>query len=188
MSRARTAPQLAADVASHRGSAVLLELQFVSGTLRLCIGPWGITVGADTYVHTGAAMTCEAHGEAADGTEGLRFVMSGLDAGIFDLVINEPYQRRLVRLLEQRFDANDALADTASAEFVGRMVALSSTENPADRKHTVTVDVEHFDAEGRRARNIRYSDAEQRRRYADDLGAEYVASLVERVMSRAPKG
>ena len=66
------------------------------------------------------------------------------------------------------------------------MVQLTSTENPADRTHTVTVQTEHFDAEGRRSRNLRFSDAEQRRRYPDDLGAEYAAALEERVMTRAP--
>lgn len=186
MSRDRTAPQIAADVASHRGAAVLLELLFDSGTLRLAIAPWNVTVGADTYQHTGAAMSVEAHTEAADGTEGLRLALTGLDAGIFDLVVSEPYQRRLMRLLEQRFDADDEPADEASVEFIGRMIGMQSSEHPQDRTHTVTIEVEHFDAEARRPRNIRFSDAEQRRRYSDDKGAEYVAAMVERVMNRAP--
>jgi hypothetical protein len=186
MSRNRTGTQVAADTAGHKGSAVLLELLFDSGTLRLCIGPWSITSGGNLYVHTGAAMQVEAHGEAADGTEGLQFTLSGLEAGIFDLLVNEPYQRRLVRLLEQRFNAADAAADVASVEYIGRMLALQSSEDMAARSWTVTLQTEVFDAEGRRARNLRFSDAEQRRRYPADLGAEYVASMVERVMTRAP--
>lgn len=186
MSRGRTGTQTTADTASHRGAAVLLELLFTSGTLRLCIGPWSITSGGNLYTHTGAAMTVEPHGEAADGTEGLMFTLTALEAGIFDLVVTEPYQRRLVRLLEQRFNADDTPADVASVEYIGRMVSLTSVENPQDRTWTVQVQTEQFDAEGRRSRNIRFSDAEQRSRYPADLGAEYAASLEERVMTRAP--
>jgi len=185
MSRNRTSPQVDADVASHKGSAVLLELLFDSGTLRLCLGSWNITSGANLYVHTGSALTCEAHGEAADGTEGLQFTLAGMDAGIFDLVVSEPYQRRLLRMLEQRFDAADAPVGAASVEYVGRMIALQSTEDTRARTWSVTVQTEGFDAEARRSRNIRFSDPEQRRRYPDDKGAEYVAALVERVMTRA---
>lgn len=186
MSRGRTGTQTAADTASHRGAAVLLELSFDSGTLRLCIGPWSITSGGNLYVHTGAALAVEAHGEAADGTEGLQFTLSGLPSGIFALVVNEPYQRRLVRMLEQRFNADDTPADVASVEYIGRMVSLTSQEDAKNRTWTVAVQTEQFDAEGRRARNIRFSDAEQRRRYPSDLGAEYASSLEERVMTRAP--
>jgi len=186
MSRGRTGTQTAADTASHRGAAVLLEMAFDSGTLRLCIGPHSITSGGNLYVHTGAALSVEPHGETADGTEGLQFTMTGLAAGVFDLVAGEPYQRRLVRMLEQRFSADDAPADVASVEYIGRMVGLTSQEDPKSRTWTVAVQTEQFDAEGRRARNVRFSDAELRRRFPGDLGAEYAASLEERVMSRAP--
>lgn len=185
MTRGRTVGQVAADTASHSGSAVLLEFEFDSGTLYLCLGRWTITYGGNVYVHTGAAMTVAEHGEAADGTEGLEITLTGLDAGIFDLVVSEPYQRRPMRLLELRFDADDQPVGDPTVEFPGRMLLLTSVENAKDRKHTVAVQCEHFDAEGRRPRNIRFSDAEQQRRYPGDLGAEYVASMVERVMTRA---
>ena len=188
MSRDRTSGQVAADVAAHSGAAVLIELGFDSGTLRLCVGPWSITVGADVYTHTGAALTVAPHGEAADGTEGLELTLSGLDAGIFDLLVTEPYQGRTMQLMEQRFDADDVAAGSPSVEFPGRMVALTSTEDPKSRTHTVTLTVEHYDADGQRPRNLRFSDAEQRRRYPGDLGAEYVASMVERVLTRNPGG
>lgn len=186
MSRDRTGTQVAADTASHKGSAHLLELLFDSGTLRLCIGHWSISSGGNLFVHTGSALQVDAHAEAADGLEGRQYTLTGLQPGIFDLLVNEPYQRRLVRELEQRFNADDTQADVASVEFLGRMVAMNSVEEPSSRTWTVTIQAENFDAEGRRARNIRFSDAEQRRRYPSDLGAEYVASLVERVMTRTP--
>lgn len=187
MSRNRSPALLAADTARHAGWAVLLELAFVSGTLRLCIGPWNMTVEGDTYYVTASAMKVEVHGESVDGLEGLAFSLSGLDPAVFALVVTEPYRGVVVRMSEQRFDAEHALVDDPQVEYVGRIINMSSTENAKDRTHTVTVQTEHFDAEGRRPVNLRFSDAEQRRRYPDDKGAEYVTSLTERILQRRPK-
>jgi hypothetical protein len=116
----------------------------------------------------------------------MEFILTGLEAGIFDLVVAEPYRGRLVRLIEQRYNADDDEADVATVEYIGRMVAMASTEDVASRTWTVSVQTEIVEADARRSRNLRFSDAEQRRRYPGDLGAEYVSSLVERVMTRAP--
>lgn len=187
MSRDRTAPQLAADLAPHSGYAVLLELLFDSGALRLCLGSWPIVVGADTYVATGPLVSIQEHSEAADGTDGLQVTMTGLDPAVVTLVVSEPYRGRLARVLEQRFDADHIAVGSPTVEFPGRMVSMTSSESPDDRTHTVVLQLEHFDAEARRAVDIRFSDAEQRRRYPSDKGAEYVTSLTERVLARKPK-
>lgn len=184
MSRDRTAPQIAADTARHSGHAILLELNFDSGVLRLCVGPRNVVVGADTYLATGTAMTVEEHIEGADGTEGLVFTLSGLAGGVFDLMADEPYKGRIVRMLELRYDADDQPVGDPTAEYIGRMVAMTSTEDPKDGRHTVTVQTEHFDADGDRPVNLRFSDGEQRRRYPDDKGAEYVTDMTDRVLRR----
>lgn len=187
MSRGRTTPQRNADTARHAGVAILLELLFDSGTLRLCVGPYSVTIGADVYYATGTALSVEEHGEATDGTEGLQFGLSGLDPAVLPLVVNEPYKGRVLRMAELRFDANHQPVGDPQVEYVGRMVAMTSSEDPEQRTHTVVVQTEHYDAEGRRSVQLRFSDAEQRRRYPDDKGAEYVTSLTERVLSRKPK-
>lgn len=187
MSRDRSAPQIAADVARHSGGVALLEMLFDSGALRLCLGPWNITIGADVYTATAGLLTVSEQQESADGVEGLDFSMSGLDPAIFDLAMLEPYTGRLVRLLEQRYDEADAPAGVPSGEYVGRIKAMTSSESPKDGKHTVTVQTEHFDAEGQRPRALRFSDAEQRRRFPADKGAEYATNLTERSLSRKPK-
>lgn len=187
MSRGRSTAQKAADTARHAGWAALLELQFDSGTLRLCLGPFDITVGEDVYSRTGALLSVDAMTEAVDGTEGLSFALSGCAPGIFDLVVNEPYKDRVIRLLEQRYDAEHQAVEAPSVEWVGRMQVMTSTEHPKNRTHTVVVQAEHYDAQARRPVNLRFSDAEQRRRYPGDRGAEYVTSLTERVLARKPK-
>lgn len=188
MSRGRDAALVAADTAEHKGSAALVELLFASGPLRLNLGRWPITAEGNVYSPTGPLVEVEAQTETADGVEGISYTLTGLPAGIFDLVVNEPYQRKLVRLLEARFDANDQLVSAPTVENIGRIVSIVSRENQVERNWIVTLQTEHFDADARRAVNIRYSDAEQRRRYPDDAGAEYAASLVERVLTRTPAG
>lgn len=187
MTRGRTAPQLAADVAGHAGGAVLIEMLFDSGTLRLTTSPWPVVVGGNTYTATGLALSIGESQEAAGGAEGAEFTMTGLDSGVFDLVVAEPYNGRVVRLLQARFDANDQPVEDPAVWYVGRMRAMTSTEVPGERKHTVQIQTEHYDAELSVPRVVLFSDAEQRRRYPADTGLQYVAALVDRTISRKPK-
>lgn len=186
MTRGRSPALKAADTARSAGRAVLLELQFVSGTLRLYAGPHDLTIGDDTWFATGHVLTVDKHGEAADGTEGLQFSLSGLAPGISDLVVTEPYQRRLVRMGEQRYDANHQLVEQPTWEFIGRMVGMYGEENPADRTYTVTVQAEHYANDARRPVHLRFSDAEQKRRHPADKGCEYATAMVEFVLQRKP--
>lgn len=182
--RGRSGPLQAADAARHAGVAMLVEMAFPGGTLRLALASRDITVGADTYTATGSFLQIDASQEGADGTEGLTLSLSGLDPAVLTLVIAEPYKGTVVRVLEQRFDADHQPVEAPSVEFIGRVVAMTSSEQPQDHTHTVVVQTEHYDAEGRRPVSLRFSDAEQRRRYPTDKGAEYVTSMTERVLVR----
>lgn len=187
MTRGSTGPQIAADIAPHAGRAILVEMLFDSGALRLAIADRPITVGADTYVTTGAAFAMSAVDESVAGFEGFQLSLAGVDAGIMALMASEPYRGRTVRVLEPRFDAADAQVGTARVQAVGRMRALSGAENVAERKFVVTLQAEHYDAEFDEPSVIRFTDADQQRRYAGDLGAEYLASLQDRVITRDRK-
>lgn len=184
MSRDRTGPQVAADTGAHAGGVPLIELNFTGGTLRFCMGPSNITVGADTYLTQGDLLTIEDQTESADGTEGMTFTLSGLNAGIFNIMASEPYKGKLVRLLELRYDADQQPVDPPTVEWMGLMVQMASNEDPDSRTRTITLQAEHFEADSERPTNLRFSDAEQRRRYPDDKGAEYVTSMTDRVLRR----
>lgn len=186
MTRGRSAPLQAADLAAHKGSAYLIELAFDSGTLRLALAQWNVIVGADTYLATGAALELRALSESADGVEGFEVALSRLDSGIFALMDAEPYNGRIARILLQRFDHADAAVSTAQVMQIGRMKRMASSEEKGG-KHTVAVACEHFDAEFEREQVLRFTDAEQRRRYPADLGGEYLAQLQDRVIARKPR-
>lgn len=187
MSRGRSAGQITADKASSSGAAVLIELLFDSGALRLVVGQWSIVVGADTYTATGGALSVKPLEENADGLEGCEMSLSGLDAGIKALVFAEPYQGRLARILEQRYDDAGVAVDVPQVQFIGRMRAMTTTEHVAQRTHTVAVLCEHFDADFEEPADLLNTDAEQKRRFPTDLGCEHLASLQDRVIARKPK-
>lgn len=184
MTRGRTTAQKAADTARNSGYAVLLELRFDSGILRLYAGPHDLVLGDDTYYATGDLLRVDEHGEAADGTEGLAFTLSGLNAGIGVLARSEPYRGRIVLMGEQRYNDAHQLVETPTWEFIGRMVGMTCEESPGDRTATVQVQAEHFGAEARRPVHLRFSDAEQRRRFPADKGFEYVTSMTELTLQR----
>lgn len=184
MSRDRTAPQIAADTGAHAGGVPLLELNFASGVLRFCLGPNNIAVGADTYLTQGDLLTIEDQTESADGTEGMTFTLGGLNAGIFNIMANEPYKGKLVRLLELRYDTDQQPVDPPTVEWIGVITQMDSGEDPESRHRVITLQAEHWEADADRPTNLRFSDAEQRRRYPDDKGAEYATSMTDRVLRR----
>lgn len=187
MSRERSAPLQTADVAAHKGSGYLIELAFDSGTLRLALAQWNVVVGADTYLATGAGLELRGLTESADGVEGFEVALSRLDSGIFALMDSEPYNGRIARILLQRYDHADAAVSTAQVMEIGRMKRMASTEERGSGKHTVALACEHYDAEFEREQVLRFTDADQRRRYPADVGAEYLAQLQDRVIARKPR-
>lgn len=187
MTRGRTTAQVAADTAPHAGLAVLIEALFDSGALRLCMGPRSVTVGSDVYQATAGLLEVKEHQETADGAEGLQFVMSGLDEAVFELMLSEPYNNRVLRMLEMRYDAEDQEVGAATVEYIGLIKAMVSQRDDAAGTHTITVQTESFESDGRRARPVRWSDAEQRRRFPADRGAECATAMTEVVLARKPK-
>ncbi len=188
MTRQRSTAQVAADVDTHRGGALLLELNFDSGTLRLCYGRTNIEVGGHTYYASALGVSVSAQQESAGSTEGLDFSLSGLSPEILALVVNEPWQRKTVRLLEQRYNAVDEPVGDPVVEYVGRITAMPIIETPGSGGTvSIAVSTEQFDAANQHPANLRFTDAEQRRRYPDDAGLEYCAALVDRTLQRKPK-
>lgn len=188
MTRGRTTTQKDADIGSQAGRAILVEMLFDSGALRLAIAYRAFTVSGDVYTATGAAFAMSALHESNDGFEGFELSLDGLDSAIESIMAAEPYRGRIVRVLEQRFDANDIVAGSPSVEAIGRIRGIGLTERVSEGRNRAWLQAEHFDAEFEQPMLIRFTDADQQRRYAGDLGGEYLASLQDRVLTRENKG
>ena len=187
MTRGRSGALVTADTAASRGTAALVDFAFDSGTLRLSFARWNIVIGADTYYASGGGLAVSPWEEAADGQEGFQISLDGLDPAIFGLMVDEPYQGRIVRLLEQRYDADQATVGAPVVQSIGRIKSMSCDESVDAGSRLVTARCEQFDVDFNRPTELRFTDAEQRRRYQTDLGFEYVTSLVERVLVRTKK-
>lgn len=175
--RGLTTDELAAAAARHSTVVPMVELLFDSGPLRLALGGLTVESGGTTWQATGVLATLQASQESADGTEGMAFEMTGLEPAIVTIAAAEPYRGRLFRLLEQWLDDSLQAVAPPRVEWVGRLTALVVEES--DGKAVVSGAAEHYEADLRRPRSLRYTGAEQQRRYPGDTGLDAVEQMSE---------
>lgn len=175
--RGLTTAELDAAAAPAAIVVPLFELLFDSGTLRLALGSVNVTYAGVTWYATGAALGVSESNESADSTEGLSLELTGLDVGIVALAANEPYRGRTLRVLEAWLGENLQPLFAPRVEWLGRLVAMSIEEQAG--KVTVSVQAEHYEAELARQRVLRYTSADQRRRYPGDAGCDLLESMVD---------
>lgn len=181
MSRGLTSAQAAAAVAPNRIVFPLIELYFDSGTLQFALGSWDYTSLSGTYIHTGPLAYIRAASESAQSQEGLEVGMSGLDVAAVTIATSEPYRGRIMRLLKAYIDpSNHQGIGEPVPWFIGRMVAMNITED--NSQAGIAILAEHYEIELTRAAPVRWSDADQQRRFPGDLGCQYAAATSEKTV------
>jgi hypothetical protein len=181
VSRGLSTGQAALSTGIHRVTIPLVEMLFDSGTLRLALNQWDVNSGGTIYIGTGPLLKVEKIPENATSIEGIQFTMSGLDPAIFALATQEPYQGRIARVLKGYADPNTyQLIGAPVVRFPGRMRSFSIIET--NNQATVTLAIEHFDAEFARPWPFRYSNSDQQRAFPGDKGCEYVEQMTERTI------
>jgi hypothetical protein len=178
MSRGLDTAQQSAALARHRVIAPLVEMDFLSGPLRLTTAPWDITAGGKTYMST-LLMSIRQVSEAVGSFEGVELTLTGLDAAAATIAAQEPYRGRLLTLSKVYLDPDThQIIGTPVVQFIGRIRAMPSSET--NNTATIAVQAEHYEAELRRAFPLRYNDADQQRLFPGDRGAEFVEVLAEK--------
>lgn len=179
MSRDLSVAQQTATTARHRQVAALIELLFISGTLRLTSAPWDVHVGADTYLKSNRPSYIRPLKEATGSVEGLELGMSGLNTAIVDIAAAEPYHGRLVKLYKAYLDADtNAVIGSPVIQFVGRMKVMSISET--NNEASIVVSAEHYEIDLQRPAPLRYNGADQERLFPGDKGCEFVEQLAEK--------
>jgi hypothetical protein len=179
MSRGLSVAQINASASGHRVVAPLLELQFVSGTLRLACFRWDVPVGANTFIK--AAISINKARESATSTEGMEFQLNGLDPAIIAIATAEPYHGRTCRLLKAYIQAdNNQIIGSQVVTFIGRMRNMVTNEDNTTAQ--VTLFAEHYDAELTKPSPLRLTDADQQSLFPGDKGCEYAASNAEKTV------
>lgn len=179
MSRGLSSPQQTASAGRHRQVALLIEIIFDSGTLRLTTAPWDVIVGADTYYRSNRPGYIKPLAESSGSMEGLEFGLSGLNSGFVDIAAGEPAKGRVVKLYKLYLDADSNQAIGSPVLYwVGRIRSMPIVESNSEA--SITVQVEHYDAQLSRPAPLRYNNADQQRLYAGDLGCEFAEEMAEK--------
>lgn len=158
--------------------AFFAEFQFASGTVRVWSGIGAKVWGAQTWSGAGDFGGITPVDESTEvQAAGLAFKLSGIPSSTLSLALGDNYRGRPCKLWLAVLDAADAVVD-AYQVFAGRMDVMK-IDDGGDTA-TINVQAENRLVDLTRARSLRYTDAEQKRLFAGDLGLEYVAKLAEK--------
>lgn len=176
--RGLTTNQQNAATGAHATHVLLIEAIFDSGTIRGTTSGVDLpSIGGNSYTAINTLRSIEPLGESIESTEGLRITLDGVDTAIITIAAAEPYRGRALNLYEVWLDAAGAAIGSPVLLFPGLMTALQTTEEGGAA--TVVVEAEHFEADLRRPREIRFNDADQQQLYAGDKGFEHAERTTE---------
>ena len=156
------------------------EFQFASGTVRLWTGAGSKIWNAQTWTGAGDFAGISPVDETiAGGAAGLLFTLSGVPASTLAIALADNYRGKPCKLWLAIVDATEAIVDTYQL-FGGRMDVMNIEDAGNDSRIGIQAESRLIDLT--RPRSLRYTDAEQRRLFAGDLGLEFVAKLAEKAL------
>lgn len=179
MGRDLTSGQAQAANASHVSAALLIEMQFASGTIYVTTAARReprLTVPR----HVARGGNVESIREAATNeATGLRFTLAGPIGAYLSAALSEHVQGKPVKVYVALFDANDNIIDGAVEEWGGLTDTMTVEEGGGDTS-TIIVSAESRYAQFARPKISRHNDADQQAVYAGDLFYKYAPGMVER--------
>jgi hypothetical protein len=151
-----------------------VEIDLDSGPLRLWTGYGDRTIESNTYTGGGTLMTIEGLEEVADlSAKNITLTLSGMPAEVISLALQEPYQRRKVRVLWGVRNVSDFVEVFSGS--LNQMVIEDSAESG-----TISVTVDSKLVELERASNRRYTSESHKSRYATDTFFDFVAKIQDK--------
>lgn len=155
---------------------VAVELLFDSGAVRLWNGYSDATINGSEFIGSGSLISVagvEESGEVA--ARGTSIALSGIDASLISLALQENYQNRTAKIIVGTID--DGVFTTYTL-FAGRMDVMEIEEGSETATIRVTAENGLIDLE--RPRSARYTSEDQKTYYPNDLGLDYVADLQDK--------
>jgi hypothetical protein len=158
-----------------------VEIDLDSGPLRLWTGYGDRTIDGNTYTGGGALMGISGLEEVADlSAKEITLTLTGIDSTVVSLALQEPYQRRRVRVLWGVRNASDFVE-----VFSGNLNQMVIEDGPDFGTITVTVDSRLVELE--RASNRRYTSESHKSRHATDTFFDFVAQIQDKGVRFQPK-
>jgi len=150
-----------------------VEMNFDSSPVRFWTGYGNRTIGSDTYIGTGNLLSISGLEEVNDiSAKRITLQLSGVDATLVSLALQEPYQRRECKIY---FGTTDS---TTIEVFSGLMDVM--TIEDGGETSTISLTVESKLVRLEKASNRRYTEANHQSRYSTDTFFNYVADLQDR--------
>lgn len=160
---------------------LFVELDFLSGFMRVHSGVGPLTAEGNTYTGVGTLGQVETIEESTElQAYGLRLGLSGIPNTLIGTALNENYQGRAVRVLVGVLNASHALIASPVVVFAGRMDNMQITLGPETA--SISLNAENRLIDWDRPRVRRYNNADQQAEYPGDLGFEFVEQMVNKTL------
>lgn len=179
-----------------------VQLYLDSETLFFWTGLGDLTVGSVTYVGTGQFLKISEMEETAEiAARGATITLSGIPSELISLALSEPYQGRICKIMFGAIDANrvyllqedgsyvlredGARIDITEGEvtpvvelFSGYIDQMNIDEGPETATIVLNIESRLIDLE--RVRTFRFTDQNQKARFPNDRGLEFVEDLQDK--------
>jgi len=158
--------------------ALFGEFQFASGTVRMWTGAGDKSWSGQTWTGGGNLVGISPIDETTEvSAAGLNFTLNGVPSSLVGTALADAYRGRPCKLWLAILDAAEAVVDVVQV-FAGRMDVMTIAD--AGETATITLQAENRLVDLRRPRSSRYTNEEQQRLFAGDVGLEFVAKLAEK--------
>lgn len=158
--------------------ALLVDMPELDPPLRVCTGRWNLSWGGDEYIAVGQLGQVGAAQESASGPQPLQFSMTGVPASQRARVLAENVQGKPVSIYVAIFSPDTYQILDAVLEWEGALDVLRWSDD--GQMGVVTVTAESAGADLLRGVPVRYTDQDQQRLYAGDIGFQYVVTQGEK--------
>jgi len=151
-----------------------VEMVFDTSTLRLWTGFGNRTIDGKTYIGTGKVLSISGIEEVADlSAKGITLTLSGVDAALVSLALQEPYQGRPARVLMGVTTVDDFVE-----AFAGLMDVMSIQED--GETATIELTVESKLVTLQRPNGWRYTSENHKLRHPSDTFFDTVEQLQDK--------
>ena len=132
-----------------------------------------LLLDGNTYTGAGDLLSISELRESSDiAAYGATLTLSGIPTNLVNLALSEPYQGRRATV---KFGVDIGGVKTSTVVFTGEMDQMNVQLGP--ETVTISLDIESRLVDLQRARIRRYTDADQRLRFPNDLAFEFVTRL-----------
>lgn len=152
-----------------------VDLDFDTAPLYVWSGYGDLVIGGKTYIGAGSLMAVSAIQETTEiDAKNASLSLSGIPTAFLSLALQEQYQGRECRIY---FGVTNSPSDYVEI-FSGELDQMTISEE--SETCTIQVTAENIMVKLERAVVRRFTHEDQKTRYPDDLGFQYVAALQDK--------